>query len=260
MTDTLPARPLAAGQPYRVERHVLAGIPCLIECPDHDGPLSALCVVLHGAYNSKEGKLGVYPELCAHGVAVVLPDAALHGERQDPQHSPDVLGERNYVWTAAARTSHEMGRLIDALHAQYGPLPVWAVGSSMGGYTAQFLALQEPRVTRVAAVITAGVWQDPRATLPEARAYLDGFRPVQHARLAPPTALLLLNGTADEVFPLSAVEQTVQAYRAAYAQAGCPEQFEARLYEGVPHYTSRGMQRDVVRFLLDGLPTATLRP
>ena len=258
------ARPLAAGQPYTTQRRVLAGIPCMIERPDDDTPLKALTLVLHGAYDSKEGKLGVYSALCAGGVAVVIPDAALHGERADtaltpealsPEAlSPETLGERNYVWTAAARTSHSTAALIDALHAEFGPLPIWAVGSSMGGYTAQFLAMHERRVSRVACLISAGVWDDPQATTPEARAYLEGFRPIDHARLAPPTALFLQNGSDDPLFSPEAVERTAAAYRSAYAAAGCPQNFRQRIYQGVAHYTSVGMRDDAVSFLLEDLP------
>ena len=234
---------------------MLAGVPCLIELPDAGPgmpppPLRALALVLHGAYNAKEGKLGVYSALCAGGVAVVIPDAALHGERADPAHTPASLGERNYVWTAAARTAQSLGTLIGALHAEFGPLPLWAAGSSMGGYSAQYLALHERRASRVVCTISAGVWHDPQATAPEARAFLETHRPTEHASLAPPTALLLQNGTDDPLFSRRDVERTARAYREAYRAAGCPQRFELRWYEGVAHYTSAAMRDDAVAFLL----------
>ena len=256
------ARPLAGGRPYRTERRVLAGLPCLIELPGSEGsgpgrdapepPLRALTLILHGAHDSKEGKLGVYPALCAAGVAVVLPDAALHGEQAEAGLTPQEMGERNYVWTAAARTSRQLPELITALHAHFGPLPVWAVGSSMGGYSAQSLALHDNRVSRVACLISGGVWDDPQVNSPEALAYLEG-RPVAHAHLAPPTHLLLQNGADDPLFPAGAVELTARAYREAYAAAGCPERFDTRTYPGVAHYTSVQMRDDAVAFLLAGL-------
>ncbi len=251
---TDPARPLASGRPYRTERRVLAGIPCLIELPDlPQFPLKAVTLVLHGAYDSKEGKLGVYAALCAQGVAVVIPDAALHGERKAEGLTPEQMGERNYVWTAAARTSRQLPDLIGALQSELGTLPVWVVGSSMGGYSAQYLALYEKRVSRVACLISAGVWLEPQVTDPEARDYLDRCRPVEQARRAPATWLLLQNGADDPLFPAEVVERTAEAYRQAYAAAGCPERFEARMYPGVAHYTSMQMRDDAVAFLLAGL-------
>ncbi|MGI8748405.1 MAG: alpha/beta hydrolase, partial [Deinococcus sp.] len=211
--------------------------------------------VLHGAYDSKEGKLGVYSALCASGVGVVIPDAALHGERSVAGLTPQEMGERNFVWTAAARTSHGMAALISALQETFGPLPLWAVGSSMGGYTAQFLALTEPRVSRVACLISAGVWQDPAVTAPEALEYLGRFRPVQHAALAPPTRLLLQNGSDDPLFGPEAVGETARAYRRAYQEAGCPQHFTARAYPGVAHSTSVPMRDEAVAFVLEGLAT-----
>ena len=247
------ARSLAGGRAYRTERRMLAGVPCLIERPDDELPLRAVTLVLHGAHDSKEGKLGVYASLCAGRVAVVIPDAALHGERAEAELTPESMGERNFVWTAAARTSGHLPELISALRAELGDLPFWVVGSSMGGYSAQVLALHDRRVSRVACLISAGVWQDSLVTSPEALAYLEGFRPVDHAHLAPPTWLLLQNGADDPLFPAETVDRTAHAYRAAYTAAGLSERFAARMYAGVAHYTSVQMRDEATAFLLAGL-------
>ena len=71
------ATPLTNGQPYRIERAVLAGVPCLLELPPRDAEVRGLCLVYHGAWAAKEGKLGVYSALTTHGMAVVVPDAAV---------------------------------------------------------------------------------------------------------------------------------------------------------------------------------------
>lgn len=257
MLPTDHARPLAGGRAYRTERGVLAGLPCLTELPDPgqgapEPALRAVTLVLHGAHDAKEGKLGVYPALCAHGVAVVIPDAALHGERAVAGLTPQAMGERNYVWTAAARTSRQLPELVTALHQRFGPLPVWVVGSSMGGYSAQHLALHDKRVSRVACLISGGVWNDPQADSPEALAYLEE-RPVTRARLAPPTHLLLQNGADDPLFGAEVVARTVRAYRDAYEAAGHSDRFEARMYPGVAHYTGVQMRDDALAFLLAGL-------
>ena len=90
-----PASPLAGSQPYRVVRRVWAGVPCLLELPPEGAALRALCLVFHGAWAAKEGKLGVYSALTGAGAAVVLPDAALHGERQSD--APAGYNAREYV-------------------------------------------------------------------------------------------------------------------------------------------------------------------
>ncbi|MVN87403.1 alpha/beta fold hydrolase [Deinococcus sp. HMF7620] len=249
MTDP-HATPNAAGKPYQIERRVLAGVPCLVERPPEGQPIRALCVVYHGAWATKEGKLGVYSALTAAGVAAMLPDSALHGERLGD--TPPGLNAREYVWDSVRRTVAEAPALLDAAQATYGPVPVWVVGSSMGGYVAQTLGRLEQRVAKVAALITSGVWQEPEVRRPETQAFLEAHRPLTHAGDLAPKPLLLASGEADPTFPLAAHhEPTAQAYRAAYAQVGQPQHFQARTYPGVAHYTSQRMRDDVVRFLLD---------
>lgn len=243
------ATPLRDGAPYLIERRVLAGVPVLIERPPEVADVRALCVVYHGAWATKEGKLGVYTALVVRGWVVVLPDAALHGERL--VDTPPSLGPREYVWESVRGTVAEAPALLDALADAFGAMPVAAVGSSMGGYVAQTLARTERRVTRAAALITSGVWQEPEVRAPELRAWLDAHRPVTHADDLPPCALLLASGDGDPVFPLADHHApTAAAYREAYERAGCPERFQEQVFAGVAHYTSAAMRDAVVEFLL----------
>ncbi|UBV43634.1 alpha/beta fold hydrolase [Deinococcus taeanensis] len=249
------ATPVVEGQPYSVERRVLAGVPCLVERPPEGTVIRAVCVVYHGAWASKEGKLGVYPALTARGVAVILPDSALHGERQGD--TPPGLNAREYVWESVRRTVAEAPALLDAAQGAYGAGPVWVVGSSMGGYIALTLARTEPRVTRTAALITSGVWNEPEVRRAELQTFLNAHRPVEHAAAGTRAPLFLASAEADPVFPLELHHApTAGAYRAAYAAAGTPGAFQEATYAGVGHYTSRRMRDDTVRFLLSALPGA----
>ncbi|CAM3171438.1 Serine aminopeptidase S33 domain-containing protein [Deinococcus saxicola] len=242
------ATPTANGLPYRVERRVLAGIPCLLELPPEGEMVRAACLVYHGAWATKEGKLGVYSLLAAQGVAVVIPDAPLHGERL--ADTPPGLNAREYVWESVRRSVAEAPALLDALAELHGPLPICVVGSSMGGYVALTLARTEDRIERAAALITSGVWHEPSVERPEIRAFLEAHRPNSHADDCAPTPLLLASGDHDPTFPLGAHHQpTAQALRAAYRQAGQPDHFQERIFAGVGHYTSQGMRDAVVDFL-----------
>ncbi|MFT2718756.1 alpha/beta hydrolase family protein [Deinococcus sp. A31D244] len=270
------ATPLAGGRPYRVVRRVLGGVPCLLELPPEGQAVTALCVVYHGAWAAKEGKLGVYAALAADragggGAAVLLPDAALHGERQGD--TPPGLNAREYVWESVRRTVAEAPALLEALHAEFsaefGPeiwpefrsAPLWLVGSSMGGYVVQTLRRTLPDagfpVARTAALITSGVWQEPEVRGPHLRAFLDTYRPVTHVAELPVTPLLLASGEADPTFPLAAHHApTAAAYRAAFAQAGADAGLVERTFAGVGHYTSVQMQSAVLAFLEEGRPPA----
>ncbi|MFC4637098.1 alpha/beta fold hydrolase [Deinococcus hohokamensis] len=245
-----PATPLWEGQPYRTERRVLAGVPCLLELPaDPATPLRAICIVYHGAWATKEGKLGVYPALATREVGVVLPDSALHGERQGD--TPEGLNAREYVWESVRRTVAEAPALLSALEAEFGAAAVWVVGSSMGGYVALTLARTEGRVKRAAALITSGVWEEPEVRSADLRAFLDAHRPVTHAADFASVPLLLASGGEDPVFPLaSAHRPTSEALRRAYAAAGGTPLFEEAVFSGVGHYTSRAMRDAALRFLL----------
>lgn len=243
-----PASPTANGLPYRVERRILAGMPCLLELPPEGQDVQAVCLVYHGAWAAKEGKVGVYSALATRGWAVVIPDAPLHGERQ--ADTPPGLNAREYVWESVRRSVEESGALLDALAELLGPLPAVAVGSSMGGYVALTLARTEARVGRAAALITSGVWDEPEVGRPELRAFLEANRPVSHADGFPPTPLLLASGESDPTFELAAHHTpTAQALRAAYARAGQPDLFHERVFAGVGHYTSQHMRAAAVAFL-----------
>jgi pimeloyl-ACP methyl ester carboxylesterase len=243
------AGPMSGQTPYQIERRVLAGVPCLIERPVDGVEIRALCLVYHGAWAAKEGKLGVYSALTARGVAVVIPDAALHGERQ--ADTPPDLNAREYVWESVRRTVAEAPAVLNALQDLFGLRPVWIVGSSMGGYVAQTLLQTERRVSRVAALITSGVWAEPDVGRPESQAFLDAHRPLTHAAGAAPVPLLLASGEADPTFPLAAHHvPTAAAYRAAYAQAGAAHHFQEATFPGVAHYTSVAMRDHVLRFFL----------
>ncbi|GBF04878.1 hydrolase [Deinococcus aerius] len=243
------ATPMHGDTPYLIERRVLAGVPVLIERPPEVTEIRASCLVYHGAWAAKEGKLGVYSALAARGWAVVIPDAALHGERVGD--TPPGLNAREYVWESVRGTVAEAPALLNALEQVFGPLPFAVVGSSMGGYVAQTLARTEARVGRAAVLISSGVWEEPEVRVPELRAFLETHRPTTHAGDAPPVPLLLASGDSDPVFPLAAHHvPTAAAYREAYARAGCPENFREIVFPGVGHYTSRGMRDTVVRFLL----------
>lgn len=246
---TLPphATPVIDGTPYAVERRVFGGIPCLVERPLTD--VRALALVYHGVSASKEGNLGLFTPLVRAGFAVVLPDAVGHGERAEASLNSTTLGYRNFLRTCAAKTALEAPDLIGALHAEFGPQPTGAIGISMGGFAAHYLALREKRLGSAVVISSGGVWSESEVSVPLARDFIEAYRPSVHADLAPPTRLLVLHGEDDEVFALPDYEVTVRAYRSAYAHANCPERFESRLYPNVGHYTTGEMLGEAVAWL-----------
>ncbi len=243
--DDPHASPHIGSAAYSIERRTFARVPCLLERPSV--PLRALVIAYHGAGAAKEGKLGVYSALTAVGAAIIIPDAPLHGERTLSQPG---LNHREFVWESARRSVAEAEAFFTVLQDEFGKLPIFVVGSSMGGYVALSLARSEKRVRGAAALITSGVWQEPEVNAPGTRAFLEAQRPNTHAEHFPPTPLLLLSGDSDPVFALTAHHApTAAALKRAYETAGCPEQFSEKVYAGVGHYTSRKMRDDVVAWI-----------
>ena len=144
----------------------------------------------------------------------------------------------------------EAEALLTVLQDEFGKLPIFVVGSSMGGYVALSLARTEKRVGGAAALITSGVWQEPSVNAPGARAFLEAQRPNTHAEGFAPTPLLLLSGDSDPTFPLEQHHlPTASILSQAYDMAGCPENFREQVYPGVGHYTSQKMRDDVVAWV-----------
>lgn len=245
--DDPHAAPNIGGVPYSTERRIFARIPCLVERPSL--PIRALLVGYHGAGAAKEGKLGVYSPLTSAGVAIIIPDAPLHGERALNQTG---LNHREFVWESARRSVAEAEAFFTVLQDEFGKLPLFVAGSSMGGYVALTLARKEKRLSGAAALITSGVWEEGSVNAPGVRAFLEAQRPNTHTEGFAPTPLILLSGDSDPTFPLGQHHApTAAALARAYETAGCPDKFRAQVYAGVGHYTSRQMRDDVVMWLTE---------
>ncbi|MFI7340065.1 alpha/beta hydrolase family protein [Streptomyces sp. NPDC050085] len=160
----------------------------------------AVVVVVPGLDSSKEEFHDVTEALLARGCAVFTMD----GPGQ---------GVRAATTTVTADYDKVMARVVDALHARLGPVPVGVVGLSLGGYYAAWSAAHEPRI-RAAATVSGPYritgWDDTvpfvRETLTQragseraARDFLTrvDLRPVARHIEVP---LLVVDG-ADDVIP-----------------------------------------------------------
>lgn len=242
-----PATAHDAGVPYLLERHVLAGVPLLLERPY--GDLRGLVVVHHGVTAAKEVHVGVFTPLVRYGVAVAYPDAAGHGELACPGLSSDAVGHRNFVWLCAARTAETAPHVLSELRRVFPGVPAGVIGVSMGGYTAHYLAMLDVDMRAVAVVSGDGFWSEREVTEPEALAFIRRYRPADRPGDLPPTLLATFHGEADDAFPLGSHRSLVELYRSAYERAGCSARFANVTYPGVGHWTSDEMRDDVVRFL-----------
>jgi dienelactone hydrolase len=125
---------------YRVERWLAGGVPLVCVYPAGFSPPLPVVVVYHRfCGRNTDDLLRLALPLADFGVAAVLPEAALHGERA-PQDLDDRLAQdRDGLFTrvldATVGEAHEVIAWISS-RADLDPTRVGVVGTAMGGAVA----------------------------------------------------------------------------------------------------------------------------
>lgn len=143
-------------------------------------------------------------------------------------------------------------RTVDYLvtRPEVDPQRIGCQGISMGGYRTIYLAGLDDRIR------AANIVGFMSTVAPMRKAHLDThswvhFLPEIHrwmdlpdvAALAAPRALLVQQCSQDRLFPLAAMQESVDKIAAVYAKAGVPNQFSGRFYDA-PHQFTRAMQEE----------------
>jgi len=141
--------------------HAFLAIPYGLE-----GPAPAM-VTLHGTYaHGKEREAGLEenPEkafldhLARRGYVVIAPDHFVAGERIPPEGAYETARfyQKHPEWTAVGKFTYEHSIAIDVLHTlpEVNPARIGAMGHSLGGHGAMFLAAYDRRIA--AAVSNSG--------------------------------------------------------------------------------------------------------
>ena len=144
-------------------------------------------------------------------------------------------------------------RTVDYLlsRPEVDPRRIGCVGLSVGGVRSAHLAALDDRIK--AAVVVGWMTSFPAQLrrrvkntvgftklVPGLYRYLD-YPDV--ASLAMPAALLVINGSRDELFEPSGVQASFEKLAACYAKAGVPERLRTRLYD-TPHEFNAEMQAE----------------
>lgn len=219
--------------------------------PDCAGPLPTL-ILLHGYSSRKEDLIPLAEEFVARGFAVLLFDAALHGEHarqplaglgfREQMLQKQREGEETLAGTLAKLD--EVVAEVKAEPGRYGPLGLWGV--SMGGcFVWRWLMTPGRRALVEAAVVTLAtpLMGESSLVMAKGNPALDEFVPsfeeqrAQEADLFPELLgtslpLLLLNGTEDPVMPIEVVRKAAGEIQRSYADPG---RLVLREYPGLGH-------------------------
>jgi dienelactone hydrolase len=128
---------------------------------------------------------------------------------------------------------------------------IGCVGLSVGGYRSLNLAALDPRIR--AAVVVGWMASFPRQ-LARHMPHSIGFTKLvpglyqqmdlpDVAALAMPSALLVINGSRDNLFELDGVRSCFAKLAACYGKAGIPDRFRGSLYDA-PHEFNAAMQEE----------------
>jgi dienelactone hydrolase len=149
-------------------------------------------------------------------------------------------------------------RTVDYLvtRPEVDPKRIGCVGLSVGGLRSCHLAALDDRIK--AAVIIGWMASFPaqlkdhvRHTIGHTKLVPGLYRYLDYpdvATLGMPAALLIINGSRDQLFDLDGVRQSFDKIRACYKKAGIAEKVRARLYD-TPHEFNSDMQAEAWKWL-----------
>jgi dienelactone hydrolase len=221
-------------------------IPVLWLEPSKQRQAHQLVVVVTGLGGTKEGTLPLLTDIAAAGYIALSLDPWQHGERAvEPQ---DQLGKRvfsnfrKYFWPILGQTALDVMRVIDwAMVTLKVRLPVYMVGTSMGGDIAVTAAGLDHRIERVATVVTSPDWLRPgmRGSPGEPDAYAqyfyDHMNPLTHLdAYAHGPAISIIAGEQDTDVPPGGALRFQKALREKYPSAG--EKVRVRVIPGKDHF------------------------
>jgi dienelactone hydrolase len=149
-------------------------------------------------------------------------------------------------------------RTVDYLvtRPEVDPKRIGCVGLSVGGLRSCHLAALDDRIK--AAVIVGWMASFPaqlkkhvRNSIGHTKLVPGLYRYLDYpdvATLAMPAALLIINGSKDQLFDLQGVQQSFDKIRSCYKKAGIADKVRARFYD-TPHEFNRAMQAEAWEWL-----------
>lgn len=252
-------------------------IPAWLLMPAGSGPFPAVLALHETQPEGKDTVIGMGgnpytqygAELAARGFVVLAPDSITAGERVLPGAKPYVtepFDRAHPHWSAMGKMVADHRRGVDYLRSlrQVDAQRIGAIGHSLGGYNAYFLAAFDSRIR--AAVVSCGFTPLAGASRPFGWARRSWFvhfpklAPYLRAGIAPfdfhevmamaaPRGLFVYAASRDSIFPdTDAIRAAAAQVQAVYGMLGSGGQFTFRMDDG-PHQFPEPARQEAYRFL-----------
>ena len=184
---------------YRIERWSAGGVPLVLVIPaGSPGPLPVVVIYHRFSGRNTDDLLRLALPLADSGVAAVLPEAALHGERAPQDFDRRLAEDRDGLFTDVLDNTVGEAREVLAWvagHEELDATRVGVVGTSMGGAVALAVACGDHSPAAKVAVALMPTAPGPGSSIRQEAAYSPaperGF----------PTAMMIVHGIEDRTTP-----------------------------------------------------------
>lgn len=184
---------------YRIERWSAGGVPLVcVRATGTAAPLPVVVIYHRFSGRNTDDLIGLALPLADSGVAAVLPEAALHGERAPQDFDRRLAEDRDGLFTDVLDATVDEAAGVLAWVAgreELDSVRVGVVGTSMGGAVALAVSCGGHSPAPKVAVALMPTTQGPGSSIRQRAAYS-----LQPARCFP-TALMMVHGTGDRTSP-----------------------------------------------------------
>ncbi|QIN82460.1 abhydrolase domain-containing 18 [Rubrobacter tropicus] len=184
---------------YRIERWFAGGVPLVSVQPvEATAPLPVVTIYHRFSGRNTDDLLRLALPLADSGVAAVLPESALHGERAPQDFERRLADDRDGLFTDVLEvTVREAAEVFDWISSreELDPSRIGVIGTSMGGAVALAVSCGHHSPAPKVSVALMPTAPGPKSTIRQEAAYSP--RP----ELCFPTALMIVHGTEDRTAP-----------------------------------------------------------
>lgn len=231
-------------------------------------------ILVHGLGSSKERNLAFAMKLANNGFYVIMPDVRKHGDRGTPTFQKELMKDPvGTLFEVIVKTVDDISRIIDHICEDLKEVDcdkIGMTGISLGGMITFATGLKEERIKVLVPIIASGdlltvalesslikdIYQGVESRqeikIPDnIKGMLSFIDPVINPSKYFPRPLLMINGEEDTVFPIKAVQKTINALEHAYTSK--PELFKYKIYPKVGHEVTPEMIQLAIDFFKEHL-------